>query len=249
MKIAIFSDLHNEFTPWLPPEYLKTADVIIFAGDIDTGTKGIPWILKHFKQPVIYVLGNHEYFGGDIQSIDKQITELTRDTNIYFLNNDAIKIGDIYFVGATLWTDFMLFNEPQISKDIASRKMYDYKTINFIEDGKLRRFTVKDSIELHKKSLLFFNQFLPKKSKTVVITHHAPSIKSVSPKFLDQLSAAFASNLDNLILSNSVELWVHGHTHHNVDYMIGETRIISNQRGYIPEEGCANFNTKLCIDI
>ena len=70
-------------------------------------------------------------------------------------------------------------------------------------------------------------------AKTVVITHHAPSERSIPPYHLGSiLNGAFASNLDWFVENSRVPLWIHGHTHHSVDYKIGETRVFSNQRGY-----------------
>ena len=45
-----------------------------------------------------------------------------------------------------------------------------------------------------------------------------------------------------------MELWIHGHTHFNVDYKIGQTRVITNQRGYV-DSLSANFDPKLVLEV
>jgi hypothetical protein len=83
----------------------------------------------------------------------------------------------------------------------------------------------------------------------VIITHHAPSEKSIPPRYArDMLNAAFASGLDALVKSSRVPLWIYGHTHHCVDYKIGRTRIFSNQKGY-PRETESGFAANATIDV
>jgi predicted phosphodiesterase len=66
MKLAIYSDLHCQFETWVPPLEAAYADVVILAGDIHIGIKGLIWAREHFKQPIIYVTGNHEYYRNKI---------------------------------------------------------------------------------------------------------------------------------------------------------------------------------------
>jgi Icc-related predicted phosphoesterase len=87
------------------------------------------------------------------------------------------------------------------------------------------------------------------RARTVVVTHHAPSARSEPPSQADSpLKSAFASNLDSLVESSGVPLWIHGHTHYNADYVLGSTRVLTNQRGY-PEEISKGFNPALIVEI
>ena len=45
-----------------------------------------------------------------------------------------------------------------------------------------------------------------------------------------------------------MRLWIHGHTHFNVDYKIGQTRVVTNQRGYVdtPNE---TFDPSLVLEV
>jgi predicted phosphodiesterase len=107
MRIHILSDLHLEFAPFQLVQL--DADVIVLAGDIHTGVNGFKWIRETFpKQQIIYVLGNHEFYGQKIPKLTEELKAVSVGTNIHVLENDAIEIGDVIFLGATLWTDFRL---------------------------------------------------------------------------------------------------------------------------------------------
>jgi Icc-related predicted phosphoesterase len=85
--------------------------------------------------------------------------------------------------------------------------------------------------------------------RTVIVTHHAPSARSLPPHHQGSaLNPAFASDLDSLVAASGVPLWVHGHTHHCVDYTIGATRVLSNQRGY-PDGPVERFNPGLLVEV
>ncbi len=131
MKLLILSDLHLEFAPFEAPK--TDADVIILAGDTDIGLRGVEWARLHFPtKPVLYILGNHEYY---TKAYPKLITELknqTQDSTIHVLENDAVTIDDVTFLGCTLWTDFNLFGNPRISGITAMQTMTDYKKIRVI---------------------------------------------------------------------------------------------------------------------
>jgi len=62
------------------------------------------------------------------------------------------------------------------------------------------------------------------------------------------LNAAFASDLDDAIAKSGVALWVHGHTHDNVDYKIARTRVLTNQAGYSGKVG-SGFDAGLVVEV
>ena len=254
MKLAIFSDLHNEFTPWIPSESIKDADVVILAGDIDVGDKGVLWAAKTFSQPVIYVPGNHEFYKGVYQSVLKKMRTAAHGTNVHLLNNDIVTIDGVQFIGSTLWTDFELSGTKSTSALFALEKMYDYRVIRFNQGGRYRKLTVGDTVRLHSDGLVYLKQQLAisknNNQKAVIISHHGPSVQSVAPEYKDdKLAPAYCSNLDDILHEFEPQLWIHGHTHHNVDYRIGKTRVLSNQRGYTPEERVKTFNENFMIEI
>lgn len=254
MKLAIFSDLHNEFTPWVPPESIKDADVIILAGDVDVGDKGILWAAKTFSQPVIYVAGNHEFYKGVYQSVLKKMHTAAHGTNVHLLNNCKIAVDGVQFIGSTLWTDFELFGTKATNALFALEKMYDYRVIRFNQGGRYRKLTVDDTVRLHNEGLAYLKQQLAisknSHQKTVVISHHGPTAQSATPEYkYDKLAAAYCSNLDATLHELGPKLWIHGHTHYNVDYQVGKTRVLSNQRGYVPEEPVKTFEENFIIEI
>jgi Icc-related predicted phosphoesterase len=105
---------------------------------------------------------------------------------------------------------------------------------------------------MHRKSVSFIEKSIQqnKDKKIVVITHHSPSNNSTPPIYKgDHLSPAFSSNLESLVTHENISLWIHGHTHYCVDYMLKNTRVISNQRGYQPFETNKSFSGNFIVDI
>lgn len=165
------------------------------------------------------------------------------------MENSFISIKDTIFLGCTLWTDFELFGNPRYAEYEATQKMMDYKKIRCSPKySKLKPF---DTAIINKKSVRWLKQMTSEafSDKIVVITHHAPSKKSIPTKYqTDILSAAYASNLDTLVLESGAKLWIHGHIHDQLDYKIGSTRMVCNPRGY-PDEINNFFNPGLVVEI
>jgi len=254
MKLAIYSDLHCEFGTWVPPKEASHADVVILAGDIHIGIRGLIWAREHFKQPIIYVAGNHEYYRCNYQKLNRQLKEKANELDIHFLVDTSVIIDDILFIGATLWTDFKLYHTQYNSQLAAQCGMADYKSIRYNQGGKYRKLTPPDTTRMHINSLQFIKTELNEKKhyKSVVITHHAPSEKSIPEEYqASELSPGYASNIDQDIINmkHSPILWVHGHTHNNNDYLIGGTRVLSNQRGYSPSHLNEDFDECFTVDI
>jgi predicted phosphodiesterase len=252
MKLNILSDIHNEFSVLPHPE--TDADVVILAGDIDIKIRAIPWALQ-FNKPVIYVLGNHEFYKNQLESVKAKTREQTIDTNIHFLDDDEVVIDGVRFLGGTLWTDFNLFGRAnsEFAMLDAQFGMTDFHVIKI--GPAYRKFRPRDTVTLHEKTVAFLTEKLnkPFDGKTVIVTHHAPSLRSVHHRYLnDKLTPGYASNLEYL-MSEKVSLWVHGHVHHCNDYEINGTRVVSNPRGYqfqgqtAPEN--EGFNPSLIVEI
>lgn len=274
MKIQILSDLHNEFSPFDPIQ--TDADVVVLAGDIGRKAEGVQWAAQAFPgRHVVYVPGNHELYQGgreqlteamrrEAKGLSCQASTMLSDADysrMHFLNNDEIIIGNVRFLGSTLWTDFELFGEKAKPFCLLEARLYlaDFRLIR--EDGHIRdvdeqsiAFTPEHSIKLHKASLQWLQAKLNEcfDGKTVVVTHHLPSMLSVAERYKDSdLSACFASNLDHLF-GEQVDLWIHGHTHDSIDYTVNGTRVICNPRGYQrygtgPEN--FDFNPVLVVEI
>lgn len=234
MRVHVLSDLHVEFADFDLPDV--DADITVLAGDIHTRSRGLS-VAERFAQrsSVVYVAGNHEFYGTAIPKLYGQIREQAANSSVHFLQNETIVLGNARFIGATLWTDYNLFGPDIRAQGMAVGKatMTDVRKIRTSPDyRKLTPSYVQSSCQ---DSIRYLQSVLstPHNGPTIVVTHHAPSLRSIDPQYQhDLISASYASNLEQLILANDIDLWIHGHTHHCVDYKIGNTRIVSNQRGY-----------------
>jgi predicted phosphodiesterase len=232
MRIRILSDLHTDFGTIAIPEV--EADVTVLAGDIRPGKSALTWIRSNFpEQPIIYVLGNHEFYGNATPKLIDDFRLMASGTNIHVLENDHLQIDGVRFLGCTLWTDFSLFGDPAMAGRNAARIMNDYRRIRVSPE--FRRLTGRDTARFHARSVRWLQEQLDSvvQQPAVVVTHHAPSSRSLDPSESEELiSAAYASNLDKLVDTSHAKLWIHGHIHRPISYRIGETRVVSNPRGY-----------------
>jgi predicted phosphodiesterase len=242
VKLHILSDLHLEFSTFEPIE--TDADVVVLAGDIGKKSSGIIWARGAFPdKEIIYVPGNHEFYGADRTETLALMRIAADQCNVHLLDNDTVEIDGARFLGSTLWTDFLLFGESEKSTAMTNGRIF-LNDFRFIREGHLI-FSTARSIVLHEQSLAWLKAKLdePFDGKTVVVTHHLPSKLSVVERFKDSsLSACFASELDYLF--GKMDLWVHGHTHDNLDYEANGTRVICNPRGYVTFSGMENFDFK-----
>lgn len=266
MKLHILSDLHLEFKTWEAPA--TDADVIILAGDICSHTHGLDWAVRQAAfagKPIIYVIGNHEFYGAELIGLKKQIfakAGVLRDKGhqIFVLDNESMEFEGVRIIGSTLWTDYKLFGagmEMAFAQQEAKHSMNDHSCIFYAERGhQLDSYSRRSSLflpihaaRIHVRSRVWLAAELakPYAGKTVVITHHLPSMQSVAERFKGSvLSAAFASNLDRLV--EKADVWIHGHTHDAFDYQLGNCRVVCNPKGY-PGERNAGFRPDLVLEI
>ena len=135
-----------------------------------------------------------------------------------------------------------LLNDQHASSIAAADTMNDYRLIRLSKT--YRRLSPSDTKALHSMSVRKLREFLVKgdPARTIVVTHHAPSIRSIVDRYRpDPVSAAFASNMDDFILEHQPRLWIHGHTHESFDYQIGKTRVVCNPLGYASAEENKGF--------
>lgn len=262
MRIALYSDLHLEMIvhvkgtlAWEPP--VLDVDVVILAGDIGSRVKGIEWAATVFRKwpsspEIIYVVGNHEYYGAHIQELTAEMRNTAQRLGVHFLENDVVEIAGVRFLGTTLWSDFKLYgsDERMINSIHAARNyISDYSTIM----GPDRRFIEpRETIQLHAVAREFLERELAKpfRGETIVVTHFSPHHGCVAAEFDGELlTPYFTADMSALINEHSIALWVCGHSHHNVDFVVeGGCRIISNQRGY-PREQSLGFRPDLIIEV
>ncbi len=233
MKIAYASDLHLEFNPSITLTGLSGADGLVLAGDVDTMPEYYTEFLRKLRLayagPVIFVLGNHEYYHGVFPD----------DRQAFLLENEAMILDGVRFLGATLWTDFASGKQMRSCQ----RMMSDFEVIH---DGHSGSITPEAILKVHQDSIAWLDgQFThhplpgcnPHDGPTVVITHHAPSCQSQHHRFAGSpISGGFCSNQEHRIQRWKPNIWIHGHVHDPMDYQIGKTRVLCNPWGY-PHEG------------
>jgi predicted phosphodiesterase len=253
VKLNILSDLHLSQGALDVPR--TDADVVILAGDVARPRDAVAWAAA-IDRPVLYVPGNHEFYGDSIDGTLATLRALCAGTNIRVLDNDAVTIAGVRFLGTTLWTDFMLFGDGERQAAAvaeATRLMRDFTRIRF-GDAAQRLLTPADTAALFAAHAGWLEGKLaePHPGPTVVVTHHAPSRASIHPRFTDSLlNACFVSDAARLLDGERAQLWIHGHTHDSFDYVENGTRVVCNPRGYakngVDENPC--FDPDLVIDI
>jgi Icc-related predicted phosphoesterase len=297
MKIALGSDLHLEFGP-ITLNNEENADVLVLAGDIcvaahfkeagPTYTKHLAkeyraffdHVCKEFPQ-VIYILGNHESYSGDVAHTYNILREHLDYSNLHILEKETWKHMEHTFVCGTLWTDMddsssltlsycrdamNDFREVKNSNRMVVRRVPVYmKNPLYTPDGKNggryvkdergnlipngvkfveepARWSPEDSVADHEKMLAYIDHATRDPGSYIVVGHHCPSEQSVAECYKGNLlNGAFRSSLDDFIEARpQIRYWLHGHTHHNFDYEIGQTRVVCNPRGYIEHEAIAD---------
>ena len=242
MKINYFSDIHLEFGELENPD--TDADIIIAAGDVGIFNQGTEW-LKTFKKPVIYVAGNHEFYGYEHTETLIEIREQCTNSNIFFLENEQLVLNGVRFLGCTLWAD--LFAEGKKKAEKLDTKLNDFKKIQFLGEA----FDSNQFSWLHQRSKEWLESELAKPfdGKTVVVTHHAPTAWSWndSPKALKKL--AYCNDLKSFIHEYDIAAWFHGHIHSPADYRIAGARILSNPRGYVGRKTVDSFDVNKTVEI
>lgn len=251
MKFRLVSDIHQEFymstQDFWKPEKLEDDKntVLIVAGDYGlvkhtaTLKKLLEDLCTQFHS-VVYVLGNHEYWKGCLTRAVPKLEEIA-DTirNLYVLENDYVVFDDVAVIGATLWSDISM---------VAEQFMYDYKAIRYAIDNP-RRIDGRDTFNVHCNSVEYISNSIATLTdlKKVVVTHFAPSEKSVAEVFKDSdVNSAYYTNLEYLV--EKVDVWCHGHMHNSSDYKVGTARVLCNPRGYSHEVN-GDFKEDLIFEV
>jgi len=249
MRIWAISDLHLEFYKsaqelfnLLVPR-LPKADVLILAGDIGYAVEKFKFhpqvnhrtnltdLLHLFKAR--YVPGNHEYYPAvqfDRAGCLKNLQEVCDETKMTLLDKSTCEIDGVEFIGTTLWSSI------------------DYKTSKALTDCQLVFPHQLDYLEEFMNCYTWLRSELAKSAvkPRVVITHHLPTDRLVSPLYADHpYNSGFATNvLDKLSLRN-VKLWVCGHSHMQNTTKYGDTRLVLNPVGYPNEKNTLPFSDKV----
>jgi Icc-related predicted phosphoesterase len=236
--IQFASDLHLEFEH-RPQDRVQVpiargTTALVLAGDIHSDIPGMDTFVRDLARrvPIVMVAGNHELFGHELNDTYRQLKDWAASIpDVHFLENERVEIDGITFVGATLWSNFDHANPRLMTR--AATMMADYAVIADRDDprGRLRPARI---LAEHERSIEFITRGLRSldPARTVVVTHHAPSLASSRVKGEDW-DLLYGSDYDALIRECGPALWIHGHVHQSFEYSVGRTTIACNPRGYV----------------
>ena len=286
MKISLVSDVHLEFSD-LDIVNTDNAEVLILSGDIcvaadlDMRDRGqteqgfARWRSEMFHEffercaanfpHVIYIMGNHEYYHSDFATALTDVRrKLAHLSNLYIMERDVKVIGDVTFIGGTLWTD--MNNSDPLTLYHMRTMMNDFRVITNsttpvhfkTSEGEFRtrvgKFSPEDAVSEHVKMKQYIQSVVQGNhdTKYVVVGHHSPSRLSTHEMYKNDtvMNGGYSSDMDDFIQDHpQIRLWTHGHTHHEFDYMIGKTRVMCNPRGYAGYEQQADEWELKTVDI
>lgn len=235
--LQLASDLHFECHGSLDPAVkiarIQRTDayVLVLAGDIinlcDPFQLACLILLCEWYPHVIYVPGNHEFWGQSTGESETVLRALDEVPNLHVLSHATSYTTTIRgqrFIGDTMWVPDT--SEAWLTRTNDPAHIPGFRDWAFALN---RRF----------KGFLYENL----EPTDVVITHYLPSWKSVSPRFAgDPSNAWFVSDMARVIAHKQPKLWMHGHTHDRVDYQLGETRVVCNPGGYPKEKMQSSYD-------
>lgn len=273
-RIHVVSDLHLETGPYALPEGLDF-DVLVAAGDIGPVEHAVAW-LAAIGKPVIYVLGNHEFWGRQFDEVLRVARAAARGTQVHVLERTQVVISGVRFLGTTLWTSFGEWHpnlvyqslcQTRDFKEIGALAWYSSaRNLSFLRRqlkaanlcvpspeaiSSLSRFHPAIAYQAHLRAVAWLQRELatPFNGPTVVVTHHAPTFRSLEQsgfekKLLDPIT--WGHRDDQLVRVASyasprkirrewrrdVSVWIHGHLHHGLDFVEDGVRVVCNPRGY-----------------
>jgi Icc-related predicted phosphoesterase len=217
-------------------EALADADVLVCAGDL-TASSGVEDALERLckrYEHLVFVPGNHEFYGSNIPDVRRRIRSLAdREDRLHYLDDSTCEIDGHKFVGSTMWFRKL----PGIER---------YHSM--LNDFRLIKRATHDIYEENERALLFLENHV--QENTIVVTHHLPSPRSIDPQYASSpINCFFLCNMQPLIERVQPPLWIHGHTHSSMDYEIGSTRVVCNPFGYAGRERNMSFTEHKLIEV
>ena len=245
MIIQIASDLHLEALKpsHLPgPDAFRPAaerDLLVLAGDIGTGTLAREFIESELERsPVIYVPGNHEYYGKQPRAVIEADWRKLADgrDNLHYLLAEGVEINGMRFWGAPWFSDLWGDYKRLCSDDPWRVARFQKSVVDFHRrcnaDGE---WTLSTHVAAHIEQTSLLERQAGQAD--VVITHWPPTLEAIHPKFEgDAMNPYFINDHEDLVRAIGAKLWISGHTHEAYDYRVGRTRCIGNPTGYQGED-------------
>jgi predicted phosphodiesterase len=242
MRVQLLSDIHLEFYYDLGARFVRNLDpegveVLLLPGDVANAKiirRSLGLICKHYGDAkVVYCAGNHEYYGGSPTQVADDLNEaMAENPNLVVLDNNVFEHQGVRFAGTPLW-----FADDPLNV------AYKYQLNDFHQ---IRDF-VPWVYDENRKAQAFLDKVAG--DVDVVLTHHLPSYRCVDPQYVgSELNRFFVCDMDEVIAKHQPPLWVFGHTHTPGEWNIGDTRLVTNPRGY-PNEQNLKYNPKLVFDV
>ncbi len=252
LKIQYTSDLHLEFPA--NKEFLKrhplqpVGQILVLAGDIvpfavmDKHQDFFSYVSDHFET-TYWLPGNHEYYHYDIDKKSGILNEKIR-SNLFLVNNISVLHRNVRLIFSTLWSKI----SPGYQWDI-ERGLNDFHVIKH----KGFRFSAEHYNRLHEESVTFIQNEIKgvQTERVAVFTHHCPTFSNYPEQYKHSiLNEAFAVELFDLIEASNIDYWVYGHHHNNIpEFSIGNTKLITNQLGYVQQNEHRLFETNKWIEL
>ena len=277
MRIQLFSDLHLERDPHFRPRIADDTDVVVLAGDIGSYQPGSrlgsdDFGLERFSPlrpdapcaSVLYVPGNHEFDALEFDETYARLRTTCERLGITWLERETVTIGQVRFVGTTLWSDFeaLVGIDDDMTKQMQQRQKA-YRAANYylkknttLKSGEPVLAEGLRAMALDCQAWLRAALAVPFDGATVAVTHFAPTLRSADPRYgLTSSTAGFCNGLDALF--PLVNVWMHGHLHCANDYLVEgrehnrpwSCRVVANPLGYLSKGEQASFREHLVVEV
>ncbi|WP_423596854.1 metallophosphoesterase [Roseateles sp. MS654] len=280
MRLQLISDLHLERQTDFQTVAVPEVDLLVLAGDVGSYQAGSRLVTDDFGlgrfsprrdgapwPRVLYVPGNHEYDGIEFTTAQARLRQTCAELGIEWLDREQIVIGDVRFIGTTLWSDFdgLAARETTPTRQLAAREKafraanHYLRKYSTLVDGRHMLAEQQRELALSCQAWLRETLATPFEGRTVVVTHFAPSLRSADPRYgLTPGTAGFCNSLDELL--PAADLWLHGHLHCAHDYFVespsgsrGQVphrcRVVANPLGYAHKGEQADYRPDLVIEI
>ncbi|GGE00599.1 phosphatase [Aureimonas endophytica] len=244
MRFHLLSDIHDDYSSASGASYDipagLAADAILCVGDIAgrLSRRGLRWLMRQRDRtglPIVLCAGNHDYWRSSLDTeIGRFRDRLGSEQGIHLLDGDEIVLNGCRILGGTLWTDYEIYSDAYTAHVESTKYMNDLRMIR--TNSYQRRLRTWMLAEEHQRYRAFIEARLtiPFAGATIVMTHHAPSGRSLlGGRCTEPLDASYASNLEPLVRRYNPDFWLHGHIHERRDYQLAGTRILANPRGYV----------------
>ena len=233
-RLWVLSDLHLEAVPH--PEAFQPVrpefDVLAVAGDVWEGDSDqalrIVADLAGGK-PSVFVMGNHEPWNSELGQQRQRAARAAERYGVTLLDDSEAAIGELRFVGGTLWGDGRLAGRHATPNVATGERIV-------IGQGRgAHPITGKDQADLHRATCSMIEAAVAAEDPRplVVVTHHAPHPLCLPAAHrTGWIAGNSASDLSELLDTGRVALWVHGHIHDTIDLTHASgTRIVCNAAG------------------